>query len=261
MSTSDSPNPVRVALSVVRAMLRRRPAPQGIATVDHSSLDSVLDAVAADGVAALPPRRGELALYRERLEQIDPDTLNRNEAIAFWLNLYNAGALDLAAEAFEDARPTVLRVPGAFSRPWATIAGEELSLDEIEHAKLRRLGDGRIHAALVCGSVSCPTLRAEAYRGPVLDDQLDGQMRDFLAGGGAVADRPGNRLLLSRVFLWYGADVVKPHRMPTWLPVSRRRLYRSLRPWLGPEIRSWADETNARIAFQPYDWSLACTVR
>ncbi len=248
-------------MSVVGAMRRRRPAPSGSGTVDHAALDPILGAVAADGVDALPARRGDLAAYRTVLEDVDPDSLTPPEALAFWLNLYNAGALDLAAEAREQTRTTVLRVPGGFSRTWTTVAGEELSLDEIEHGKLRRLGDGRIHGALVCGAASCPTLRYEAYRGASLDAQLEDQMRSFLSSGGAIADRGQNRLLLSRIFLWYGADLVRPHRMPTWFPASRRRVYRALQRWLDPDLVTWVESTGAGIGFQPYDWSLACAVR
>jgi hypothetical protein len=61
---------------------------------------------------------------------------------------------------------SVLRMPGAFSAPFVTVAGERLSLDAIEHAKIRRFADPRIHAALVCGSVSCPTLRPPPTREP-----------------------------------------------------------------------------------------------
>ena len=260
MST-ESPNPLKVALSVLSAMRRRPPAPSGAGSVDHSALDPILGAVAARGVEALPALRGDLAVYRKTLEDVDPDSLTPPEALAFWLNLYNAGALDLAADARDRTDPTVLRVPGGFSRPWATIAGEELSLDAIEHAKLRRFQDGRIHGALVCGAASCPTLRFEAYRGADVDAQLDDQMRTFLASGGAIADRQRNRLLLSRIFLWFGADFVRPHRMPTWVPASRRRIHRALQPWLDPELVAWVAASGAKIEFRPYDWSLACTVR
>ena len=53
--------------------------------------------------------------------------------------------------------------PGAFDAPWAMVGGESLSLNDIEHGKIRRFRDPRIHAALVCGSVSCPTLRYEPF--------------------------------------------------------------------------------------------------
>ena len=229
--------------------------------VDHDQLASILADLRAGGVATLPGLRSELGGYRKQLEDIDPDGLTGEEALAYWLNLYNAGALDLAADTYDSAEGTVLRVPGGFSRTWASIADENLSLEEIEHAKIRRFRDPRIHAALVCGSASCPTLRYEPYRGPGLDDQLSDQMSDFLRHGGAHADRTAGKLSLSRILLWYGADFVRPQRMPTWLPTSKRRVVTTIRTWLDPQVIRWLDEEEPAVGWQTYDWSLACTIR
>lgn len=250
-----------VAWSVVRATRTRRPAPAGGREVDHGDLAPILGELKSEGVGELPRLRGEIGRYRKALEAVDPDELSRSHALAYWLNLYNAGALDLAAEAAAGGRSTVLRVPGGFSRPWTTVAGELLSLDAIEHGKLRRFGDPRIHGALVCGSASCPTLRYEPYDGADVDAQLEEQMRAFLGGGGVIADRDGGRLHLSRIFLWYGADFVRPHRMPAWIPASKRSIAAAIEPWLSDDVGDWVTTTRPAVGFQPYDWSLACSIR
>jgi hypothetical protein len=77
-------------------------------------------------------------------------------------------------------------------------------------------------------------------------------MVDFLRAGGATTD--GDRLLLSRIFLWYGSDFVRPHRMPSFIPVTRAAVGRSVTRWLEPEL------AGLPIGFQPYDWSLACAI-
>lgn len=197
---------------------------------------------------------GEVESYLAQLSDVEPNELSRDEALAFWLNLYNAGAIRLAIEAHRQGEESVLRIPGAFSRPLVTVDGEDLSLDAIEHAKLRRFRDPRIHGALVCGSLSCPTLRSEPYTGEALDHQLDDQMREFLAGGGAVPDGPDG-VLLSRIFLWFGADFVRPDRMPTFIPATKGQILDAVRPWLPDSV---AD--TRRVDFQPYDWSLACSI-
>lgn len=256
--SGDSPNPLRVAWSVLRAMRVRRPNPVGGGVISHDRLAGVLQVLTQSGVPGLATHRDQIHVYRSTLESVDPDSLSRDEALAFWLNLYNAGALDVAAEAASEGVGTVLRVPGGFSRRWATVAGENLSLDDIEHGKVRRFKDPRIHGSLVCGSASCPTLRYEPYRGHSLDDQLEDQMRSFLASGGAVYEQSTNRLLLSRVFLWYGADFVRPGRMPTWVPASKRSVEKAVSRWLEPELRREAE--NADVAFQSYDWGLSCSI-
>jgi hypothetical protein len=255
------PNPLAVAWSMWRAQRVRRPQPAGRGEVDHAALVPVLTTLQTGGVPALKEQRPALHSYRDRMATIDPDTLTSDQALAYWLNLYNAGALDLAAETFSQQAASVLRLPGGFQRAWVTVAGEDLSLDAIEHGKIRRFGDPRIHGALVCGSASCPTLRYEPYDGGKVDDQLDDQMRGFLSGGGAVVDQADGKLWLSRIFGWYSGDFARPQEMPTWLPAGKKRLVGLLTPWLQPEIAEWAQDTLPQVAFQPYDWSLACTVR
>lgn len=245
---------------MLRAQRLRRPNPRGNGEVVHDALGEVLLALRSGGVPALVPMRERILAYRDAMALIDPDHLDRPEALAYWLNLYNAGALDLAATTYARSEASVLRVPGAFAHPWVTVAGEPLSLDGIEHGKIRHFGDPRIHGALVCGSASCPTLRYEPYDGSTLDTQLDDQLTAFLAGGGAVADEHAATLRLSRVFLWYGADFVRPHAMPAWLPASRRAVATAIEPWLPTDVADWVRERRPSVAFQPYDWSLACAV-
>ena len=186
---------------------------------------------------------------------VEPDTLTRDEALAYWLNLYNAGAVGLAIETFRTGTTSVLRVPGGFSRPLVMVAGEELSLDAIEHAKVRRFRDPRIHGALVCGTLSCPTLRTTPYVGIGLDRQLDDQMKVFFADGGATAGQNGS-VSLSRVLLWYGSDFSRPHRMPTFIRASRKRTLQAVRRWLPSHLQE-----HERVEFQDYDWGLGCAVR
>lgn len=264
-SSSTSPNPFVVAWSVIRA-LGTVPAPRfdagSVEKVDHGQLAAVLDALRDVGIARLAEQRGALERYRRQLEHIDPDTLGPSEALAYWLNLYNAGALVLSADAQRDEVGTVLRVPGAFSRPWATVQGRPLSLDAIEHAKIRRFQDARIHGALVCGAASCPTLRFEPYSGALLHDQLHDQLKAFFAGGGAVvrSDDGVPTLFLSRILRWFGGDFVRPHRMPTFIPATKQAVAGAVREWLPAEMRLGSTEGPRAVAFHPYDWSLACSI-
>ena len=253
------PNPVQVGLAILRARRATKPMPTGTGTLDHGDLAEILSGLREQGIDSLPGNQEAILRYRDRLADLDPRTLTRDDALAYWLNLYNAGALALAAVAVSTGVGTVLRVPGAFNEPWATVNDETLTLNDLEHGKIRRFGDPRIHAALVCGSVSCPTLRHEPYGGAV-DGQLEDQMRSFLTSGGAVIDRDGKTLRLSRVFLWYGRDFVVPHRMPTLIPARRRSVGSAVARWLTPADARWVHESRPRIEFADYDWSLACSI-
>ncbi|MDH4116864.1 MAG: DUF547 domain-containing protein [Acidimicrobiia bacterium] len=250
----DGPNPLLVGWSIARSLVATRtPRPFGEGNVGASQFDAVLKELATGGTSVLGALGPDLDAVIATLAKVDPDGLSPSGALAFWIDLYNAGALRLAATASGDGAPSVLRVPGAFSRPFVEVAGERLSLDAVEHAKVRRFGDPRIHAALVCGSVSCPTLRAGAYSGGDLDADLDHQMRAFLSGGGATVE--SGVVTLSRVFSWYGSDFVRPHRMPTFLPTSRRSVLAALTRWLPFDV-----PPDAEVAFQSYDWGLRCSV-
>lgn len=232
----------------------------GAARVDHTDLARVLSRLQRDGARSLSETTAELADYRTALAATDPDTLDRSAALAYWINLYNAGALHRAGRAYELDLESVLRVPGAFSDPWVTVANETLSLDDIEHGKIRRFKDPRIHGALVCGSVSCPTLRHEPFEGETLDEQLDQQMRSFLASGGARLDRAGNTLHLTRVLMWYGNDFVRPLKMPTLVPTSKRRIATAVSHWLDPNDAAYVSSHRPKVAFAPYDWRLGCSI-
>jgi hypothetical protein len=212
-----------------------------------------------DVIGRLPAGGEELAVYLDEMESVDPDVLSVGESLAFWINVYNAAALRLGADAARDGVPTVLGVPGAFASPAVTIAGEALSLDQIEHAKVRRFGDPRIHAGLVCGAMSCPTLRREPYTGDI-DSQLDDQMRRFLTDGALVAVAADNHVTLSPIFAWFGRDFVKPHRMPTLLPARRRTVLAALTPWMDRDAASRIESAEPSISFSGYDWRLGCAI-
>lgn len=259
---STGPNPLAVGLSVAKSLISvGPPEPRGNQAADHSLLIRPLQRLEAEGPASLPDLEPELGAYLDAVSSLDPKDLNRHAALAFWINVYNAGALLLAGRAQRAELDSVLGVPGGFRRKFLNLSGQELSLDDIEHGKLRRLKDPRIHAALVCGSISCPTLRAEPYDGPGIDAELDEQMRRFLEAGALDADTKRNVVSLSRVFLWFGADFARPHRMPTLLPARRRSVLQALMPWMKPSTANWADNNQPTVEFQEYDWGLSCTVR
>ncbi len=260
----SGPKPIAVAWSVANVLVRvRKPgwrdAPADLIPVDQQYLAGVLTRLAESGPHGLRLAVADLDAYLAEMSSVDPDRLSRPAAQAYWINLYNGGALRLAAQADERGDESVLRIPGGFSAPFVRVGGEALSLDAIEHGKVRRFGDPRVHGALVCGSVSCPTLRATPYTAEGLDQELDDQMRVFLAEGGAV--RVGHDLALSRVFKWFGGDFTRPASMPTWVPASKRNVVRAIQPFLPDDLRAWVAETDPPVTYQPYDWGLRCSIK
>ena len=186
---------------------------------DWSALDALLTAHVAPatlhGVAvnavdyaglARDPRLGEVATL---LENHPLDALEgKAEKLAFYINAYNVFALRLVAEHLPLA--SIKDIGSLFHPVWkmdaGRLGGDSVSLDDIEHGRLRKMGEPRMHMAIVCASVSCPDLRTEAYRATHLDAQLDDQARRFLANPGKGARLDGDTLEASRIFDWFEDD-------------------------------------------------------
>jgi hypothetical protein len=187
----------------------------------------------------------------------DPATLgSREERLTFWINAYNVLAIDVVVVHYPVAsiRDAGSLLRPVWKRPAGRIGGRARSLDEIEHGILRPLGDPRIHAAIVCASTSCPSLRREPYEAARIDAQLDDALRRFLADPrkGAAFDPEAGRLRLSRIFAWFEEDFA-----------SRGGVLAFLLPRLPEEIRTAvaARPGAVRVEYFDYDWRLNDLVR
>lgn len=178
----------------------------------------------------------------ESFADFDENRLTDAEARkAFWINAYNVFVIRSVIEHYPVQSPR--DVYGFFNTRRHRVAGQLLTLDEIEKRKLRaEYSDARIHFALVCAAASCPPLISEAYRPGKLDSQLDRQTRKFVNDSAFVRwDRESDRVLLSKIFKWYGTDF-------TQNASSVIAFINQYREQPIPEAAS--------IAYMPYDWSL-----
>jgi hypothetical protein len=185
------------------------PRPGGPA-IDHRTLDALLRRFVADGMVdygGLNHYQSMLPQYLEQIAGLDQRQYGRDELLALFINAYNATTLKLILEHFPGIH-SIRDIPSPQrwqDRRWR-IAGETLSIDEIENKVLRkRFREPRIHFAIVCASVGCPPLRAEAYRGSQIDFQLADQARIFNQSERYVKLQ-GNTLLLSSIYDWYSED-------------------------------------------------------
>lgn len=147
----------------------------------------------------------------EQLASYNPAPLNKIEKLAFYINAYNYFALKLVVD--QQPQNSIRDIGNFFSPVWkkpaGKINGESVSLDFIEHQVLRKMGEPGIHFAIVCASLSCPDLRAEAYNPEDLMQQLNDQIQLFLNNSkGLKADK--NTLYISKIFDWFSADF-KPY--------------------------------------------------
>lgn len=132
----------------------------------------------------------------------------REERLAFHINAYNLFALKMVADHWP--LDSIKDVGNLWRPVWkrkaGSLGGEAVSLDDIEHARLRPMGEPRMHLAIVCASVSCPDLRAEPYRAAQLDAQLADQAQQFLNNPAKGLRVDGNTAHVSKIFDWFGED-------------------------------------------------------
>lgn len=208
---------VRQLSLVLMLVLMSAAAPLPAAAPDWTAFDRVLDrhvhTHAADGSTWVDYRtlrsdpdymRAVLLAGEARL----PAEASRDERLAHYINAYNLLAIKVVVDnwpigSVRDAG-SILRP--VWKRPAGRLGGRTVTLDHVEHEKLRPLGDPRMHFAIVCASRSCPDLRREAYSASRLNAQLDDQVRRFLANSRKGLDlRPGT-VRASRIFDWFEED-------------------------------------------------------
>jgi hypothetical protein len=240
------------AHSAWTALLRRhvRPVRGGQATQ-----------VAYAGFAA---DRAALKAYLDGLSAVTPSAFegwSRAERQAFLINAYNAFTVELILTKYPDLK-SIKDLGSLIASPWKPrwipLLGGRVSLDDIEHAMLRKRGDyddPRVHFAVNCASVGCPALREEAFVAARLDAQSDEQTLRFMS------DRTRNRynaqrgrLELSKIFDWYGDDFRTGHRGIASLPAFAARYADQLADARADRERIRAGAVD--IAFIDYDWSL-----
>lgn len=186
--------------------------------------------------------------FVEGLEQasLPPD---RSGRLAFWIDVYNILAIDMVVRhlPLDSIRDVGSLLRPVWKRPAGEVAGRSVTLDEVEHEILRPLGEPRIHAAIVCASTSCPSLRREAFRADRLDAQLDAAMRDWLADPDKGLRVEAGKVRLSKIFDWFAEDFAAAGGVLAFV-----------RPYLEPPVRQALDALgpNPRVVWFDYDWSL-----
>jgi len=143
-----------------------------------------------------------------QLKLYDPGELGREQKLAFYINAYNYFAINtvLANWPLESIRD----VGSFFSPVWGKKTGyinnKAVTLEEIEHEILRKMGEPRIHFAIVCCSNSCPDLRGEVFTAADLEVQLQDQVQKFVDNQGKGATVFEDELLVSKIFDWFEED-------------------------------------------------------
>ncbi|MGF1463569.1 MAG: DUF547 domain-containing protein [Maricaulaceae bacterium] len=227
--------------------------------VDNSAFNAFLEtytALDADGVrrvdygAVTDADSAALSAYVDALEAVKVTDLSRDEALAHWMNLYNAGTIEVLldnypVDSIRDIRPNLFSI-GPWDIKLFTVEGVEMSLNDIEHGVVRPVfQDQRVHYGLNCAAFSCPNLGGEAFEGDQVFEQLNANAKAYVnsARGATVDDR--GRVTASKIYQWFISD----------FGGDEAGVLTELRQWAEPELKAQLDAVDDIKDFD-YDWTL-----
>lgn len=202
--------------------------------------------------AGLRSKSEDLDSYLASLLAARPGAASREQRIAFWCNVYNAVTARFVLDDYPEIE-SVKAVRGFFDTKTFPVAGEDLTLDEIE-SRARAEGDPRVHFAVVCASTSCPDLRFEPYRSADLDRQLEEQTQAFLADTQKGLQLRGDDLWVSSIFKWYAGDFTGGSTVVAFF--ARGKVLEWILPHLPEDLAQQIREADPSLKYLDYDWSL-----
>lgn len=236
------------------ALISGRAGAEG--SLDHTPFTKILKQVVVYRGGSSQVKYPELKTLRPDLDKYlsslsavslaQYEKFSRFDQMAFLINAYNGFTLQLILDHYPIS--SIKKITW-FASPWKKkffkLFGEDWHLDRIEHEWLRpKFKDPRVHFAVNCASIGCPRLRDEAYRGEVLEAQLNDQGRAFLR------DETRNRLDLksrtleiSKIFDWFKEDF-----KPT--------VQEFVAPFLTDDPALQAQLKNFKVKYTNYDWAL-----
>jgi hypothetical protein len=182
------------------------------------------------------------------------NTFSKNDRLAFLINVYNAFTLKIILNYYplKSIRDIGSFLSGnAWKKNFFKLFGKSMHLDFVEHKMIRKwFKEPRIHFAVNCASLGCPSLRRDAFVGSKLDKQLEESMIHFLSNQDKnnVEDE---KLYMSKIFDWYEGDFEK----------ATGSLLKFLTPYLehienDGKTRQAIQEGDYAIKFNRYDWTL-----
>ena len=224
--------------------------PSSAAAFDHShaELDAAMKKYVVNGMvdyASLKANRAGLDAYIAKTSAVsESDFKSWSEAqqLAFLINVYNAETVQLILDNYpvKSIKEIGNFISTAQDKKVVTLFGKTTTLNYVEHDLLRaKYSEPRIHFAIVCAAISCPTLRSEAFVADKLEAQLSDQAKNFLSDKSKNEYKDGE-LHLSKIFDWFEGDFTK----------AGKSVAEYVNPWFSEDV------SKADVEFKDYDWNL-----
>lgn len=229
-------------------------------TIDHTLWDNLLSRhvrTSGQGVNLVDYRgfstadRTMLADYIAHLAGVPISRFDRDQQLAYWINLYNALTVQVVLDHHPVDSIRDIRIsPGWFAiGPWdktlISIEGVDLTLNDIEHRILRPIWrDPRVHYVVNCASIGCPNLRDRAYPGTGIDTLLDQAAAAYVNDPRGVSIVDGE-VSVSKIYDWFIED----------FGGSEATVLRHLQHYAAPELAARL-EAIGKLSDEHYDWSI-----
>ena len=219
-----------------------------VSKIDQRGYNQLLEENVHGGFVNYPAFCGspEFSRYLEDISRADLSAASRDETISFLINAYNAWTIQAILQGGTPA--TLLGRYEFFLRTRHPVAGEEITLWDQEHERLRPLGDPRIHFAIVCASSSCPKLESTAFDPETLSARLEIATRNFINDPERNHFYPEEAVAkISSIFEWYEEDFTS----------SDSTLSDYISRYVNdPSVADGLRNGLYEIRFLPYDWAL-----
>lgn len=226
---------------------------------DHSAFDTLLQKYVNDrslvAYAKWKDNASDLQTLDQYLTRMGCVDLGKPAAkaaqLAYWINVYNALTIRGILREYPTSsirNHTAKLGYNIWKDLLIWVDGKNYALDDIEHQILRKMGEPRIHLAIVCASIGCPPLANRAYTAKDLDSQLAANARRFFAQPTNFrADGASRTVGVSELLKWYGTD---------FAPTSAEQV-RILRPYFpSSEGLAWIEQPGLAVQYLNYNWSL-----
>jgi Protein of unknown function, DUF547 len=177
-------------------------------------------------------------------------SLARDEQIAFYINAYNSANIKAIVDHYPVHSP--MDIPGYFDKLKFKVAGEQLTISEIEYDRLiGRYKDMRAHFAVVCSDRGCMPLRGVAWQGKTLHADLETICRQFVGDERQFKiDYDKKEVWISKLFEWYGKKFTQdPAR-----PVAKAELF--LLPYLDDKGKALLASGDYTLRVMEWNWTL-----
>lgn len=190
--------------------------PESTIPIDHSPMESILKFISITSAGkqsyAYDRLKGKplefVGQYREFLEQIPVSALNKDEQLAYWLNLHNIRVVEKIASHFSE-RGKIKKHRGTPGNPgdwWSekslTVEGVPISLEDIEqNILINHWKDPRVIYGLFYGVKGSAFNGAQGFSGNTVQRQLDTLAKQFVNNRRNVKVKK-DRLELSSLYVW-----------------------------------------------------------